>query len=141
MKYLKIILLFSCLIQVKNSKAQGNNLQFNQAIFLTISGNGSNATTQNFTVPNNKVWKIESAAAGYFNLNGTRYPGGTLSINDITIYSCPILYGGTSAYVNLSIISNLPIWLPTGSYSMILSSEPTLGAKGFISGVEYNLVP
>lgn len=157
MKYLKALLLISCLFQFERSMAQGNNLQFNQAIYNTIVGtitgfNGEHLTIQNFTVPPNKVWKIESAAAGFTRDYGSPesglYSGGTLAINDIVIFSTPFQYGPISL-LTLPNLSNLPIWLPSGNYDLILTTwEETLSGpgptpqwKGFISGIEYNIVP
>jgi hypothetical protein len=142
MKYLKLILLVTCLIQVKTVKSQGNNLQFNQAIYTNINYSPSNqyTTTQNLTVPTNKVWKIESAAAGSNNVNsnGVLIPGGTISVNDIVIFSSP-----NPVLPNLPNLSNLPLWLPSGNYTLSISTDGGYTGvwKGFISGIEYNVVP
>jgi hypothetical protein len=141
MKYLKMLLLLTCILQVKLLNAQGNNLQFNQAIYVTISLNGVLTTTQSFTVPANKVWKIESAGTGFPDgaYQGFLFPGGSLGINNSVIYSCP--YGVSLASV-LPNVANFPIWLPSGTYSLKLSVDGgTSPWNGFISGVEYNLIP
>ena len=136
MKYFKIILLLTCLMQVKLMNAQGNNLQFNQAIYTTIVGIGGQFTQVPITVPANKIWKIESASCSIDSQQGTQNI--YLSLNGVVITAYTLSVGQPSYS------SCFPIWLPSGSYGINLYNSGGNGgpiAVGFISGVEYNLVP
>jgi hypothetical protein len=124
-----------CFMQVSKLHAQGNNLQFNQALFIAFSEPVSIGLifSQTIIVPANKVWKIESASLNSGNnINQRINPMvGSLSINDNMIF-------------NDSVIVHMPIWVPSGSYTLkgtynILSGGTMI--NGFISGIEYNIVP
>jgi len=134
---------------VSFSKAQGN-LQFNQVKFIELAGINYNNTppvyyykgidSVTITIPANKVWKIEKAkAVGVDSLNG--YPDfyghgqPFLTLNDVPMYEA------SSAEVGFGNI----LWLPAGTYKLRLMARiPSNDGgkfKGFISAIEYNIVP
>ncbi len=145
MKTLKKIVLISSLILFSNAiYSQGFNLVFNQPILKEISGTIPIASgywtyiiRTTFTVPASKVWKIENG--GTTIKGGFGYlPDGNLKIDSNVVY-----YGGGPTY---SAYNYFPMWLPAGTYNFSLisgngSSSSTTPVNGFISGVEYNLVP
>ena len=138
MKTLKKILFISLLILCSNLiYSQGFNLEFSQPILKEISGTTTGpsgwklVSTTTFTVPASKIWKIESG--------GTTFLDGLASINNanLLINSNVIYYGGPYTP------NSFPIWLQAGTYNFKLTSDVSSGVliNGFISGVEYNLVP
>ncbi|MDX2001886.1 MAG: hypothetical protein SFW35_05625 [Chitinophagales bacterium] len=130
--------------------AQGE-LQFNQVKFIELSLSYTTSvvhpkTFQTITVPAGKVWKIESAIASNKDyVNPTDYQifyGGILTLNDKTIYN-----GASSGFLVGNV---LPIWLPAGTYTLMLSlscntcssgSYPATTVVGSISAIEFNIVP
>lgn len=113
-----------------------SNLQFNQV--LTYSGHLATTTsagdsTEAWTVPQGKVWKIESASAAYgyvtypvfLVVNGTK-------VFDIYIY-------------NSSTVRNVyfPVWLKAGDAVRIAeyNTSNNFFTDYFISIVEFNLTP
>src|SRR5688572_12488602 len=96
---LKVLLFFAFLgfFGPQQSKAQGN-LQFNQVIFYDIPY----GSTQSFTVPAGKVWKVESV--------GTAVSGCGVYLQNSSAQNIGILY-----YISTSNYSpSLPMWLATG---------------------------
>jgi hypothetical protein len=108
-----------------------------------------------------KVLKIESASA---NLKGRYdYDGTSITLVDNYIYnSCPTLSLNDrilmTCYSSSSVIpaTHLPIWLNAGTYTLKIqanqeivqnSTSPTILAilpinfKGFISAIEFNIIP
>ena len=69
MKQIRILLLVIIAASFYNKAVAQNNLQFNAAKYVTLSGVNSNTAayvildTVNITVPTGKLWKIESADA------------------------------------------------------------------------------
>ena len=109
------------------SNAQGN-LQFNQVLNLEITC--CNAST--FTVPVGKVWKIEGAMA-YNNSYPTRITA--INGNPMEAY----LTGYT--YLSLGILPiPLPYWLPTNT-QVSFNTGSGLGQKGYVSIIEFNVIP
>jgi hypothetical protein len=109
----------------KTAAAQGN-LQFNQVIFFDIPY----GSTQPFTVPAGKVWKVESVGA--------------------TSSSCAVWLqnGAGQAVGNLYYVSAsnyhpaFPIWLPSshsGFFAYNLNN--CTGARAYVSIIEFNVVP
>ncbi len=129
------------------SKAQGN-LQFNKAKFIELEGMQYNFAPFNYyrgvdsvtiTIPANKVWKIEKVQAvgvdsltGYYdeNIHGLLY----ITVNDVAI-SEPAGYPQQTGI----------LWLPAGTYKLRLMARIGINGqgkfKGFISAIEYNIVP
>jgi hypothetical protein len=124
---MKNLLLFSCLLISLSFKAQGN-LQFNQVLNLEITC----CTASTFTVPVGKVWKIESSMA-YNNNSPTRISA--INGNPMEAY----LTGYT--YLNYGILPiPLPYWLPTNT-QVSFNTGSGLGQKGYVSIIEFNVIP
>ncbi len=129
--------LLTCLIIFnKGLKAQGHNLEFEQAVFNTYNavGDGNSTSdvilTQTLIVPANKILKIESVSCFGFGANGgiAAYASAFLTINGA-------IPGGSAT-------------LPAGTYTIKIidsATNPSLPATasvvGYISGVLYNIVP
>lgn len=143
MKNIFFILLCSFLVFNKTVKGQ-NNLQFSQVRYLTLSGycgscNGG-AYLDSFivTVAANKVLKIESAGTNIVNSNGYSLIGSSgyfsLAVETTVIYQT----GNYDSHLSG------PIWLPSGTYTLRLmanTASTDVGVKGFISALEFNIVP
>ncbi|MBL7701308.1 MAG: hypothetical protein JNM14_03610 [Ferruginibacter sp.] len=111
-----------------------NNLQFNRVVILqadsisTCSGGCADTILyRTFTVPANKVLKIES-------------------INFIAGNYLLFLDGTPLSRVSTNITNTFPIWLPTGSYSIYfgtyLPASASTGSYAFLmSALEFNVVP
>jgi len=117
--------------------AQGNNLQFSQV--LNYEYNSSNiaayqqSTVGSITVPSGKVWKITS---GSCIINPNNSYGCSMRIgNNIVFQDKALMQGGSS-------VSNTPVWLSSGTYSVEIGSFAgnTNTFRGAISGVEFNIV-
>ena len=126
--------LITCLIICnKGLKAQGNNLQFEQAVFNTysVAGDGNNTIdvllTQTLIVPANKILRIESAYASGSQANGAVIYALTITLDNVMI-------GG--GVISLS--------LPSGTYTVKITDHPSSSVTqvyGYISGILYNIVP
>lgn len=132
-------LLFSVFLGISGN-AQGN-LQFNQVKYfqlnLTQSSSGTfDVTTLAITVPANKVWKIEAAAAtSYSPSTGSHSFGGRITLDGNLL---------SDFYSTPGQLTNLPFWLPAGTYNLELrssTSTPTFYFKGGVSVIEFNVVP
>lgn len=124
---MKNILLFSCLLFSLSFNAQGN-LQFNQVLHLEITC----CTASTFTVPVGKVWKIEGSMA-YNNNSPTRITA--INGNPMEAY----LTGYT--YLNYGILPiPLPYWLPANT-QVSFNTGSGVGQKGYVSIIEFNVIP
>ncbi len=116
MKYI-IALLFALTL----SKIDAQNLQFSQVLTLTGQVNGSNQTALVGTVPEGKVWKIESLS----NFGGSIH----YEINGVAITMRDNTYQ-----------PHFPIWLKEqdnlGCYNYT-SGNPSY----FVSIIEFTIVP
>ena len=121
------LVLFALIFFGAQSKAQGN-LQFNQVLHLEITC----CTASTFTVPVGKVWKIEGSMA-YTNNYPTRISA--INGNPMEAY----LTGYT--YLNYGVLPiPLPYWLPTNT-QVSFSTGNTIGYKGYVSIIEFNVIP
>ena len=121
------LVLFAIIFFGAQSKAQGN-LQFNQVLHLEITC----CTASAFSVPVGKVWKIEGSMA-YNNSYPTRITA--INGNPMEAY----LTGYT--YLNLGILPiPLPYWLPTNT-QVSFSTGSGIGQKGYVSIIEFNVIP
>jgi len=121
------LVLFAFIFFGAQSIAQGN-LQFNQVLHLEITC----CTASTFTVPVGKVWKIEGSMA-YTNNYPTRISA--INGNPMEAY----LTGYT--YLNYGILPiPLPYWLPTNT-QVSFSTGNTIGYKGYVSIIEFNVIP
>ncbi|MCB9235282.1 MAG: hypothetical protein H6581_26745 [Bacteroidia bacterium] len=131
-----------------SAKSQAS-LEFNQVIHQTVSGTVSGAAsyvtlgTTTLTVPAGKVWKISAARARWtiYSGNITGYCSGDpigLYLDDVNIFYSVF---STSNYANYE----NPIWLPAGTYTLDLRgytcTSTAVSAKGFISAIEFDVVP
>jgi hypothetical protein len=124
---MKNLLFFSFLVISLSIKAQGN-LQFNQVLHLEITC----CTASTFTVPVGKVWKIEGSMA-YSN----NYPTRITAINGNPMEA--YLTGYT--YLNYGILPiTLPYWLPANT-QVSFNTGNTIGYKGYVSIIEFNVIP
>lgn len=125
--------LITCLILFnKGLKAQGHNLEFEQAIFNKYSAPSDGNTTydvsltQTLIVPVNKILKISSAGCTSNQANGAYFTNCFITIDNVQ----------TSAN---------DISLPAGTYIVKISDSPSSGIilqqTGYISGILYNIVP
>ena len=116
----KIFFLAILAISVFAAQAQGN-LQFNQVKVITgVLGNYS--TSQNYVVPENKVWKIEFFTS----------PAGII-IND---------QPSNTGYDFSGYSGQCPIWLGQGDRVKAACWTVTGGSAGFaLSIIEFNVIP
>lgn len=134
----KLIFTILTIITILGVNAQGNNLQFNQAIFqefiVTVPINYDerffNAGT--ITVPQDKIWKITSSSAYCTDINP----------ND-KMYEASIKINNHILRFEVGSNQTSPIWLNPGNYTIWLANGASLYLKtiGSISGIEFNLVP
>ena len=133
----KIALLLAITLCSALGFSQGSsNLGFNQV--LNYEYNSSNiaayqqSTVGSITVPSGKVWKITS---GSCIINPNNSYGCSMRIgNNIVFQDKGTIQGGGS-------VSNTPVWLSSGTYSVEIGSFAGITAsfRGAISGVEFNI--
>ncbi|MDC6470759.1 hypothetical protein PQZ52_02180 [Flavobacteriales bacterium] len=134
----KLILTILTTITIWGVNAQGNNLQFNQAIFQEFIFTVPQGYSERFfnagtiTVPQNKVWKITSSSAYCTDIN----PNDQMYQAGIKINNHLLRFEERSHEPH-------PIWLNPGNYTIWLANGVTAYQKtiGSISGIEFNLVP
>ena len=138
----KLILTILTTITILGVNAQGNNLQFNRALFETVctsTGNqvGYHNITNSFTIPVGKIWKINFVEGSDFkNLNWS-----LSNANDIAeVY---LSRAGQDNYMEIMLGSyNSPLWLPEGSYDVSFTCGSSNRDYNLIfSGIEFNIVP
>ena len=127
-RYFPIILIAASamLAETRTANAQGGTLQFSQVLYLSAN---SDNTTQ-WTVPNGKVWKIETmgTTTNWFNIYINGASAGT--------------YAG--AFANSSTVgqyrsdSSSPIWLPA---TTTLGHSCSCGSNRWYSIIEFTIVP
>ena len=120
-----IITLSICLAFVLNSNAQ-NQLTFNQVLLVTL-------TSQGDTVPQGKVWKVESAL--FYQSMSTTYPVAQYTFFKVDAENISV--SGTMNSNNggaYSYVSNIfPVWLPQGT----IVAEGNVSMK--LSIIEFNI--
>ena len=140
----KLILTILTTLTILGVNAQGNNLQFNRALFETIFSSipdnlSPNYTILNsFTVPTGKVWKITDVNSS--NRTSTNTEGGFIS---------EFLISKNAQNEFIRIKKNVDktqeiIWLPEGSYDISLSGlngTSSIQYNIIVSGIEFNIVP
>ena len=126
----KIFILIFVTLSFSILKAQGN-LQFNTTKFIEITAVIPNANVppyfykdSTFTVPQGKVWKIESVI-------GTH----NCSTGAINLYLDGKLICGNTGY------GTFPIWLSHGTYSLVIYSMWNGSYKAAINLIEFNIIP
>ena len=133
----KLIFTILTTITILGINAQGNNLQFNRALFEdlgTVTTSTGTITIQNsFTVPTNKIWKVLGMDARSLNLLYTsNYIGISKSGNK------KFMIAPTTGTGNDKII-----WLPEGSYDVKMKGQQSSNVIYYLTltGVEFNIVP
>jgi hypothetical protein len=128
----KLIAALFVLICCYSAKAQ-NNLQFNRVFVIQTdsisecsSGCADTILMRRFTVPENKVLKIESI----------NFIGGNYYL---------FLDGVPFSKVSTSITNNFPIWLPAGDhriyFATYIANASSYGNYGYLlSALEFNVV-
>lgn len=118
------VVLISTLSWTHDVCAQGT-LQFNQVIVVILDLSNPFA----FTVPANKVWKIESAGSGYYS--------STVYMRDAAANRLATLYTN-----NRDDRAQLPYWLPSGFAGDFIRFGNTSSApKATVSIIEFNVIP
>ena len=133
----KTLLFLLTIFTISAVTAQGNNLQFNRALFddlgslfHTVSGSSPDNYTISFTIPTGKVWKITkfSALQSFENANKIRIEKASSS----------------SAAILAPISSGDPfIWLPSGTYNVTISQSygtSNWSTNVMVTGIEFNIV-
>lgn len=138
----KIVTIISMLICLSNYSSGQGNLQFNQAVIVNFSASlptYNTSTATSITVPAGKVWKIEHADAWIqSSLRQTQQSEHSLYIDNILLRR----YKGSSG-TNHQYTDRLPVWLPAGTYSVIISNEDSTpwSFVGAINAIEFNIIP
>ena len=133
----KTILILLSLFTFSIGFSQGSsNLGFSQALNYEYNsssiGGYQQSTVGSITVPSGKVWKITS---GSCIINPNNSYGCSMRIgNNIVFQDKGTIQGGGS-------VSNTPVWLSSGTYSVEIGSFAGISAsfRGAISGVEFNI--
>jgi hypothetical protein len=121
---MKYIITFSIALALSMSALAQTGLVFSQC--LTFAGktdiiNSNQYYSQYYTVPEGKIWKIESAFVNYFS-----YQGGFLQVN-----------GHLAAALNAA-TSPFPIWAKSGDTIRIYNPGGGVNTDFFISILEFN---
>ena len=146
----KLILTILTTITIFGVNAQGNNLQFNRALFerydITCTGNFNNEPfykSNTFTIPTNKVWKIHRSSIvkrAYNSSSNSLDFGGLVSISLANENKFFLMTTTNSGSYSEEQNSNI-IWLPSGTYDMKVK-VPNAGTYDIIfNGIEFNIVP
>ena len=142
----KLIFTILTTITILGVNAQGNNLQFNRALFerydIDCIGNFSNDAfykSNAFTVPTNKVWKINktsiSLRANSSSSNSLTFQG-ILAIslaNENKFFLLTEMYSASDNNDNL-------IWLPSGTYDIKVKVNNSGTYDIIFNGIEFNIV-
>jgi hypothetical protein len=115
LKNKKMKYIIALLFALTFSKIDAQNLQFSQVISQSV------AVNESVTVPSGKVWKIEFAA-----IYGPNVVNASIRVNNSSsIVSCQ----------NCSSVNSFPIWIKAGDVLNFI------GADGYISAIEFTVVP
>jgi hypothetical protein len=122
----KIVTLFVFAVVLSGDLyAQGATLQFNQVLIL-------NSATP-YTVPSNKVWKVESAVYSSYYIDYTN--SAKAVIDGTSVDLMPFSFYDGNSYGRIPYSTAFPMWLPQNT--TIQPSGKT--SKMFV--VEFNVVP
>jgi hypothetical protein len=149
---MKILILSFFLLPFSFLFSQGN-LQFNQVLSYTgtISCNGINTycsanSPSSYTVPANKVWKLESAgfSSSLTNPSSPDIISTYLIINNTYVYGGPVNRGTFQPKNGILITS--PVWLKSGDVLSWGMSSACLtnyisSASMHLSIIEFNIIP
>jgi len=118
------VLLLALLSNSKTLSAQDTVLQVSKVVLYDIPGSG----TQSFTVPANKVWRIESVSTGASSFAPSIVLE-NVSNQSIAFFASPV--STTSA--------NYPFWLPAAFAGTLVNNNPSYRCS--VSITEYNYTP
>lgn len=115
-----------------------NNLEFGRPRTERIQLNqvtGPDSAFFNFVVPTGKVYKIETTGIALVPLDTNHGFPYIFSLNDAVLFQ--------SGTMSVESVKTLIIWLPSGNYRLKLEAPSGNGDSihGFISGLEFNLIP
>ena len=124
---MKLIFTFFLFIGISQLWGQGN-LQFNQLLNLEVTC----CSPTSYTVPAGKVWKIESAVSAnqYYPVRITNING--RSLNGHICKDANASYGVFPIVLPFWVAPNTVIQFNTGSNN---------GEKGYVSIIEFNIIP
>ena len=136
----KLIFTILTTITILGVNAQGNNLQFNRALFenynpLLIQDPSSSFGTyykimnSAVVVPNNKIWKITNVQA--------EASDNILSTGTGVVY---ISKSGLNLFNRILQNEERITWLPSGSYDLKVTSTGYPNISVLITGLEFNIV-
>lgn len=143
-------LLLLCAIVLSSAALGQGNLQFNQVINYDLIGSSSGSGDVSFqsltvTIPVGKVWKVESASCRYQSTtSGSNLIEGGNTANRLLILvdNVPVTHLVRGEF---AIQNELPLWLPAGAHSIVLSgyvtSTNSKNAFGKVSIIEFNIIP
>lgn len=146
---MKNILLILAIAFSSASFGQGN-LQFNQVLGIDMTGTSAAGghivvQTSTITVPAGKVWKIESANCRIAYTNSAILYGSSannrliMTVDNVAV--CHVAPANSSE----SGLTELPMWLPAGTYNIELvayiSSAFAHTFYGKATVIEFNVVP
>ena len=120
-----IITLSICLAFVLNSNAQ-NQLTFNQVLLVTL-------TSQGDTVPQGKVWKVESSVSELLTNGETYFHVNNNKCNITKSIALTGYNGGGYGYASTIVNPIFPMWLPAGT--IVTSGIDVLA----LSIIEFNI--
>ena len=142
----KLILTILTTITILGVYAQGNNLQFNRALFerydIDCIGNFSNGAfyqSNTFTIPANKVWKINKTS-----ISLRAYSS---SSNDLTFHG--MMAVSLANENKFFLLTDFPsdaasnenlIWLPSGTYDIKVKVNFSGTYDIIFNGIEFNIV-
>ncbi|MCB9235406.1 MAG: hypothetical protein H6581_27370 [Bacteroidia bacterium] len=124
-------------------------LEFNQAIYIKLTGTLSSTTgtvlaTQNSTVPAGKVWKVVSSN-GQVQGNPGTLDGPSCTTSWVMVKMDGVGLSFTSDASSENYNPSLPVWLPPGNVTFTLEGDQTCttaqGFNGYVSIIEFNVVP
>ena len=126
--------LFVLFVLFSNSSYAQANLQLNEVVSIDTTVSSGVAHTI-YTVPAGKVLKIEFASI-YASSSGVNLMG--VRINNVAIFS---RNGGTGATGRPGNDPLRIVWVKAGDQVQLFSSGAGYTVSGFVSALEFNLVP
>jgi len=123
-----ITLIFFILFNLSHNSLKAQTLQFSQVLIL-------NNGTQ-YTVPTNKVWKIESAVYNsYYISYSSSSSKAIVNINGTDVWLIPFSFYDGNNYGRAPVSTAFPMWLPEGT-----TITPSSGTSKMFA-IEFTVVP
>lgn len=136
-RFLVILFLIKCAL---NFSAQ-SNLEFSQVLYYSgnlVAYSMSTVESPVWTVPENKVWKIENRS--FTGLNSLQFIVNNVSQSNTFLYNTGLQAG---AWAATSVINDNPFWLNAGGtikFRLSLGGGSSIASDYFISIIEYNII-